>query len=54
MTTKAQLECEIRRLREENAELKKKIKALDQLNWQAFKRQHEAERRLNALYGSLQ
>lgn len=52
--TKAQLKCEIRRLREENSELKKKIKALDQLNWKAFKRQHEAEQKLNALYGSMQ
>ena len=52
--TKAQLENEIRRLREENADLKRRIKEMDKLNWQAFKRQHEAERKLNALYGSMQ
>lgn len=49
---KRELEAELSRLRDENAELKKMIKQMEKLNWQAFKRQHEAERKLNALYAS--
>lgn len=49
---KAQLEAELSRLRDENSDLRRIIKQLEKLNQQAFKRQHEAERKLNALYAS--
>ena len=48
--TKAELEHENKRLREEVQRLKKQVIQLADLNKQAFKRQHEAEGRLNQLY----
>ena len=48
--TKAELEHENRRLREEVQRLKKQVIQLGDLNKQAFKRQHEAEGRLNQIY----
>ena len=47
---KAQMQAELSRLRGENAELRKRIRKLGELNQKAFKRQHEAERKLNAMY----
>lgn len=49
---KRELEAELSRLRDENADLKKMIKQMEKLNWKAFKLQHEAEQKLNALYAS--
>ena len=51
--TKNQMQSEITRLREENRILKKRIEQLSDLNKVAFKRQHEAEGRLNLLYSEL-
>ncbi len=49
--TKAQMQSEISKLKEENSKLRKMIEKMERLNRNAFKRQHEAEMRLNALYG---
>ena len=47
---KSEMQAELIRLRGENVELKRKIRKLGELNQKAFKRQHEAERKLNAMY----
>ena len=51
--TKSALESENRRLKEEIQSLRKKIAQLGDLNKQAFKRQHDAEGRLNQLYAEI-
>jgi len=50
--TKGELEREVARLKAELREKNKIIAELGKMNCKAFKRQHEAERKLNALYES--
>ena len=50
--TKTQLRREIEERKAQVSDQRKKIQKLEELNRHAFKRQHEAERRLNALYGT--
>jgi hypothetical protein len=47
---KDQMQAEISRLKQENAQLKKMVKVMGELNKKAFKRQHEAEMRIISFY----